>query len=486
MFTRRDLLKMSLLSGVSLCSLKYWPEQVLAQMGGGGSPSVTPFQVPLPIPPTLSPTSSDTNTDYYTIIMQQGQKTIIPGTTTTIWGYNGIFPGPTIKARSGHRVVVRQINNLGENTVVHLHGGHLPADADGYPMDYIVPGSYKDYVYPNNQVATTLWYHDHTMDKTAQHVYKGLAGFYIISDDVEDSLPLPKENNDVALVIQDRSFNSNGSLNYPTSGMGGMGMMGGGFMGDTILVNGAVQPYFVVGNRKIRFRILNGSNARSYQLALSTGKPFVQIGTDGGLLPAPVNRSSITIYPAERVDIIIDFSLYPIGTQVILKNNAGSGRTANIMRFDVLRPEADESTILSTLRPIERIDESLAVTTRTFTLSSTMMGGNWLINGQTFNPSIVNFTPKLGTVEIWKFVNSSNMVHPMHMHDVMFQVLDVNGVSVTPGSAYYGWKDTVQVPANGQLRTIVKFVDYLGLYVSHCHILEHEDLGMMNQFQVVP
>lgn len=114
------------------------------------------------------------------------------------------------------------------------------------------------------------------------------------------------------------------------------------------------------------------------------------------------------------------------------------------------------------------------------------MGGSWLINGQTFNPSIVNFTPKLGTVEIWKFVNSSNMVHPMHMHDVMFQVLDVNGVSVTSGSGYDGWKDTVQVPANGQLRTIVKFTDYLGLYVSHCHILEHEDLGMMNQFQVVP
>ena len=175
------------------------------------------FNVPLPILPVLAPTSSDLTADYYDITMQVGTKQILPGKLTTIWGYNGMYPGPTIQARRGHRTVVRQVNNLQESMSVHLHGGHTPPDSDGHPTDLVGPGATKTYNYPNNQDATTLWYHDHAIDVTGRHVYMGLAAFYILSDDFEDSLPLPKDENDIALLIQDRLFNSDGSLNYPIS-----------------------------------------------------------------------------------------------------------------------------------------------------------------------------------------------------------------------------------------------------------------------------
>ena len=276
----------------------------------------TPFTVPLPILPVLAPTSSDATTDYYDITMQVGTKQIIPGKLTTIWGYNGIYPGPTIKARSGRTAVVRQVNNLQESMSVHLHGGHTPPDSDGHPTDLIGPGATKTYVYPNNQVAATLWYHDHAIDVTGRHVYMGLSAFYLLSDSFEDSLPLPKGDNDVALLIQDRLFNSDGSLNYPLTD----NTITTGVVGDTLLVNGAIQPYFQVGRRKVRFRILNGSNARIYKLALSTGDPLTQIGSDGGLLSNPVSRQEISLAPAERIDVVIDFSKYPIGTSVVLRN----------------------------------------------------------------------------------------------------------------------------------------------------------------------
>lgn len=488
MVTRRKMLKLSLLAGASLMvPAVHSINDAEAQMGGGmmggtASPAVTPFRRPLPIPDTLAPYLSDATTDYYAMTMQAAQVEILPGLRTTIWGYYGKYPGATIRARSGRKVVIRQTNGLPENMVVHLHGGHTPADSDGHPMDQITPGTYKDYFYPNNQQAATLWYHDHTMDLTAPHVYKGLAGFYILEDDYERSLPLPKGEFDVPILIQDRRFNADGSLYY-APGSGGM-MMDSSFLGDTILVNGAVQPFFQVAKRKYRFRILNGSNARQYQLRLSNGATFTHIGSDGGLLPQPVARTAITIYPGERVELIIDFSAYAIGTQIVLKNAASSGRTGDIMRFDVTRAVVDDSAIPSILRPYELIPSAAAVTTRTFTLSRNM-SGVWVINGLPFDRNRIDAYPRRGTTEIWRFVNQSNMVHPMHIHLVMFQVLDVNGVAVTPSSPYYGWKDTVQAPANGQVRVIAKFADYTGDYITHCHILEHEDRAMMSQFKVV-
>jgi FtsP/CotA-like multicopper oxidase with cupredoxin domain len=417
--------------------------------------------------------------------MQVGTKEILPGKLTTIWGYNGMYPGPTIKARTGRRTVVRQLNNLQESMSVHLHGGHTPPDSDGHPTDLVGPGATKTYNYPNNQVAATLWYHDHAIDVTGRHIYMGLAGFYLLSDSVEDSLALPKGDNDIALLIQDRLFNSDGSLNYPLTDA----TIRTGVLGDTVLVNGAIQPYLEVGRRKVRFRILNGSNARIYKLALSTGDALVQIGSDGGLLSSPALRPAITVAPAERVDVVIDFSKYPVGTEVVLKNQNSFSVPSlpDIMRFDVVRDEVDDSSIPSTLRPVPRLPESAASATRTFTLSQTFQNGRsdiWTINGKLYDPAVVDAKPQLNTTEIWTFRNYSDQGHPMHIHDIQWQILDVDGTPPAPGDD--GMKDTFLVPEGSTLRVIGTFRDNLGEYVSHCHILEHEDHAMMINFQVQP
>lgn len=473
MLTRRKLLKFGLLGGAALLL----PMGEFVPRATAASPKTTPFQVPLPIPPVLAPARTDATTDYYEVTMKEAQSLILPGLKTTVWGYNGLFPGPTIKAKSGRRVIIRQINRLPVETSVHLHGGHVPPDMDGHPTDLIAPGAYKDYVYPNNQIAATLWYHDHALHRTAMNVYLGLAGFYLIEDDFEKGLNLPGGAYDVALVIQDRLFNADGSFYYPPLTRE---TLMNGVLGDTILVNGAAQPYFQVANRKYRFRILNGSNAREYELALSSGKSFVQIGTDGGLLPAPVTRSTIRIAPAERVEVIIDFFAYPVGAQVILKNRLGTGSTADIMRFDVVHQETDNSSLPSTLRPLNPLPSPSA--TRDFNLQFDEMRGLWVINGKPFDPTRIDASPRLGSTEIWRFINHSDMAHPMHIHDIMFQILDRNGHMHSAGEA--GWKDTVNVGPMETVQVSTQFNDYTGTYVFHCHNLEHEDHDMMGQLQV--
>jgi spore coat protein A len=444
------------------------------------------FSVALPILPVLSPTSVDSTTDYYDITMRVGTKQIVPGKLTTIWGYNGMYPGPTIKARGGRRTVVRQLNNLEESISVHLHGGHTPPESDGHPTDLVGPGGSKTYIYPNNQAAANLWYHDHAVDVTGRHVYMGLAGFYLISDDLEDSLPLPKGENDIALLIQDRLFNSDGSLNYPLTD----NTIRTGVTGDTVLVNGAIQPYLQVGRRKVRFRILNGSNARIYKLALSTSDSFIQIGSDGGLLSEPAIRSVISLAPGERIDVVIDFAKYPLGTSVVLRNQdtSASPSIPEIMRFDVVRDETDDSSVPALLSPIVRLSESSATVTRTFTLNQTFQSGRndiWTINGQLYDPARLDAAPQLDATEIWTFQNNSGQAHPMHIHDIAWQIIDTNGVPPPAGDD--GMKDTFLVPGGGGVvRVIGRFTDYLGGYVSHCHILEHEDHAMMINFAVQP
>ena len=447
------------------------------------------FQVPLPILPVLAPTSTDLTTDYYDITMQVGQKQILSGRLTTIWGYNGLYPGPTIMATRGRTVVVRQLNNLQESMSVHLHGGHTPPASDGSPNDLIGPGMMKTYTYPNNQAGATLWYHDHAIDNTGRHAYMGLAGLYVITDPAEAGLGLPSGKSDVALAIQDRLFNFDGSLNYPITDT----TITGGVFGDTLLVNGAIQPYFQVGRRKYRFRIVNGSGARIYTLALSTGDPLLQIATDGGLLSSPVSRSSIVVAPGERIEVVIDFANYALGTSLILKNqNTTSPSLPDIMRFDVARDEIDQSVVPPTLAPARKAtSKEAALVNRTFTLEpNTVMGRPvWTVNGQLYDPMRIDAMPQLNTSEIWTFQNNSGLPHPMHIHDIHWQILDVNGVPPSAGDA--GPKDTFLVPGRvmgvpGTVRVMGTFTDNVGDYVSHCHNLEHEDHAMMFNFQVQP
>jgi spore coat protein A, manganese oxidase len=448
------------------------------------SPAVAPFAVPLPIPPTLRPAKSDATTDYYEITMRQAEATILPGRRTTIWGYDGIFPGPTIRAQAGRRVVVRQTNALPEETVVHLHGGHVPASSDGHPRDAIAPGASRDYVYPNSQEAATLWYHDHALLKTAGHIWKGLAGVYLIGDEAEAALGLPGGEYDIPLLVQDRRFNADGSFYYPSPGAP---EAVNGLVGDVMLVNGAPQPYLKVANRKYRFRLLNGSNAQTMTFALQWGAttvPLTQIASDAGLLPAPIARPTIALGQAERAEVIVDFAAFPLGAQLVLVNTAGGPGTTEVLRFDVARNEPDPSALPPILRPFTPLDPATATATRNVILVRDPQSGRWTLGGYGYDPARIDAQVTLGATEIWQFVNADTVPHPMHLHHSPFQILDRNGVRPSATSGEIGWKDTVTVAPGETVRVIVRFTDHVGTFLFHCHHLEHEDHEMMGQFTV--
>jgi len=476
-----------------------------------------PFRVPLPVPPVLEPVRTDPDADYYEMTQKVGKAEILPGLETEVWGYDGIFPGPTIESRSGRKIVVRQRNDLPVPVSTHLHGGRTPPESDGYPTDLISPkgmahahsmgghGSmgarasrhFKDYVYPLEQRAATLWYHDHRMDFTGPQVWRGLAGFHVIHDKEDDALPLPKGEKDVPLMICDRSFDHDGSFLYPSLDLRLRDKPGveddymDGVLGDTILVNGAPWPVMEVSNTMHRFRILNASNARRYELALDPGPgdgaSFIQVGSDGGLLGAPLSHRTILISQAERFDVVIDFSKYPVGTEVTLKNALGAGKTADVMRFRVTRKEREDSTVprqLSDMAEFDELTESRARVRRgelRFTRISDNGRTMWGINGEPFDPERMEARPELGSTEVWKL--NTNAHHPIHLHLVQFKELSRNEDRPRPTDA--GWKDTVDLSKGEEVRVIARFDGYRGRYVFHCHNLEHEDMMMMANFEVV-
>jgi spore coat protein A, manganese oxidase len=448
------------------------------------------FEVSLPIPGVLEPIRTDATTDYYEIVQREERVEILAGRHTVIWGYNGTFPGPTIKARRGRTVIVRHVNQLGTPTVVHLHGGVPPPESDGFPMDHVMPGEAREYVYPNAQRAATLWYHDHAMDRTGRNIYMGLAGLYLLQDDDERSLGLPEGLYDVPLLIQDRLFAPDGSFHYRM--VNHLGAKSG-----TMLVNGAPWPRLDVSTRPYRFRIVNGSNATPLRLALSSGDPLIQIATDGGLLPASIVCRQIPLAMAERVEVIIDFSRHSVGTDIVLQNLNTRGATGSIsneiMQFHVARIERDDRAVPAHLADSEALDRSAAVRTRQFVFSVRPSFGplpspNWRINGQRFDSETPIASPRYGDVEIWRFINKSflgvlGIVHPVHLHLVTFKVLQRNGGP--PLAHEIGWKDTVSVDRDEDVSVIAKFDGYRGRYLLHCHNLEHEDHSMMARFDVV-
>jgi spore coat protein A len=466
-----------------------------------------PFTVALPIPPVLKASRTDAATDYYEIIQKPATAQILPGYTTRIWGYNGIFPGPTIQSRRGRRVVVRHRNELPVPVVVHLHGGVTPPGHDGYPTDLVLPvdgwtgghlshGDHavpgqasqgqRDYLYPLDQPAATLWYHDHRMDFTGPQVYRGLAGFHLVHDDQENALPLPRGERDIPLMICDRSFDEDGSFRYPSldptlrDRPGVEERYKEGVLGDVILVNGVAWPTLEVSNTRYRFRILNASNARRYQLALDPppreGPAFIQIGSDAGLLPAPLHHDQLDIAQAERFDVVVDFSSYPIGTQITLANRIGDGQTGQVMRIHVTTKASDDSTVPARLVEFEPLTRAAATTTRHFTFDQRRDG--WAINGRTFDPRRDDAEPRLGSTEIWHL--DTDVHHPVHLHLAHFQVLTRGGRQ--PGPYDAGWKDTIDL--RGEAEIIARFTGYRGRYVFHCHNLEHEDMAMMANFRV--
>lgn len=491
--SRREALKIGALAGGSLLLPTLLPHRSFAK--SGVSPKTKPFTLPFRVPPVLQPVKSNdtpgsngaqnfTGTDYYIITHKPGMQEILPGYVSGVWGYNGIFPGPTIKVPEGRQTVIRHINQLpaGNPTVVHLHGMASLPQYDGYAEDYIPPGYYKDYYYPNDK-ARTIWYHDHALGKTALNVYRGLAGFYIVQNDLELNLELPKDKYDVPLFLHDKLFSANGSVIYDDLGETHL-------MGDVITVNGVAWPRMKVARRKYRFRILNGSISRSYRLALSTGEPLIVIGTDAGLRATPVPVKELKIGMAERYEVVIDFSHYKEGTQIVLQNrelpiNIDYDDTNVVMRFDVDDSEDDgtlDPPLPGKLGDIEILQEKDAKRTREWRFHRN--NGQWVINGKVWNKKRIDAKVNLGDIEIWKIYNNAGgWFHPIHVHLVDQQILDRNG---KPPLAYERncWKDTFYVGPNESLRIIAKYGPHKGKYMMHCHNTVHEDFDMMTQFEV--
>ena len=477
LLTRRTALERSFASVAALCLLPAGARTATAvrAVSTAAAAAVDPYQVDLQLPPTLVPVSSTATEDRYELTIREGRAEIIPGMLTPVYGYDGVYPGPTIRARQGRTSVVTVTNGLSFNQNVHLHGGLVPAAVDGHPMQLIAPGGSFDYTYPNVQDAATLWYHDHAHGLSARTMFYGLAGFYIVEDDLESSLQLPSGDFDVPLVIQDRAFNEDGSLRYTQD-------IDAGFMGDTIVVNGSVSPRFAVKRARYRLRFLNASNARDYSLRLSNGAPLIQIAGDGGLLAAPVSRSAVPLAPAERVDVIADFRNVPAGTQVELTNGLGSGSTAAVLRFDVTSRSANSGRVPAQLRPREEISAPVA-TRRWDLMFSTAGAPEWQISGVGFDMDRIDARARLGTTERWQFVNASHRPHPMHIHGVHFRVLDRTTGAVHPGDR--AWKDTVMVAVDETVIVQPNFARYPGRFVFHCHNLEHQEKAMMLQLEVV-
>ena len=472
---------------------------------------------------------------------------VLAGAPTRVWRYTAsvvkgpasavqtlpdTYLGPVLRFRRGQRVRVRFRNQLDEPSIVHWHGLDVPEAADGHPR-LAVPGG-GEYVYDFEVInrAGTYWYHPHPHMRTAAQAYHGLAGVVVVTDDEDAALGLPSDDAELVLVLQDRRFDARNQLVYAGAGEGqgggmrgrGMGGMGGGmgammetmngWLGDRPLVNGRPRPTLPVGRRTYRIRLLNGSNARIYKLAWSDGTPFTILGGDGGLLERARSRPTLTLAPGQRADVLLDLSARPAGTSLQLRSVAfpssavghvgmmgepggavpqgapldlatltvsgGAGRRVGVPERLCTPPESWRA---SASAPIRRVP-------------LTFMRMEWFIGGRTFDMADVapDETVSAGSTHIWEFRNEPNpmgmaMAHPMHIHGTQFRVLSragaagnalADGINDTPAN------DTVLVLPGETVRVQLTFSKYPGLYLYHCHILEHEDMGMMRNFRILP
>jgi spore coat protein A len=580
MINRRDLLRMGFCAGAGLLVA---PRELLAQAAtaqagmnmAGAKPQAPPgtashrtppitlasYVTPLSIPPVIHPPAGAAPVQIH--MRPFRHKAHRDLAATTMWGYNGMWPGPTFEVRKGQPISVKWVNQLpnkhflpldytihGEEedvpqvrTVTHVHGAQVMPESDGYPDAWVTSDGQTGSVraadpchYPNDQPATTLWYHDHAIGVTRLNMYAGLAGFYLIRDAEEDSLNLPGGAYEIPLMIQDRSFSADGALLYPPAPNGTHPVWMQEFFGNAICVNGKATPFLEVEPRKYRFRMVNGSNSRFYHFTLvpadASGKPngkpadappFIQIGSDGGLLPAPLKMHYLIFSPGERFDILIDFSQHK-GANLALINDApapyargGEIVPSDVMLFKVTKPLSgtDTSSIPETLVPFSPLDPTLAVRERTLALTEmdrpsdgyTMIG---LLDQKHWDDPITE-DPKAGSTEIWSFANTTGDVHPIHLHLVQFQVLNrqpfdtkaylqtgklvFTNIPMPPESNERpAWKDTIKTYSGYVTRVIARFDLPAGTvarpgdefrYVWHCHVLEHEDNEMMRPYKIV-
>jgi spore coat protein A len=505
---------------------------------------------PLPRMRRMEPHATRGNTTEYRVRMVEFRKQLhsqLP--PAKLWGYEGQYPGPVFEAMRGKPVEVIWKNDLplehifpidphihgamppspAVRTVPHLHGSRTTSESDGLPEKWFKPGQFAVYHYPNEQQAATLWYHDHALGITRLNVYAGMSGFYLLRDPQELGMQLPSGDYEVPLVLQDRKLDDHGQLLYvPTNEDGSLtprSKWGPEFFGDLPVINGAAYPHLEVEPRKYRLRLLNSANSRFFNLYFNLARhatdvpslvPFHQIGSDGGFLAAPVELQKVLLGPAERADVIVDFTGLD-GKTVTLSNDAPSpypGWTTLTMQHAPLSELMQFRVTLSlsaggkpfsmpTQVPMERYDAAHALVARDFVLTELMdTSGQSLgvrINNKGYDDPVTE-TPQLGSLERWRFINTTDDAHPMHLHLVQFQILERQGFDRAaysqgrlalvgtrrpPAAHEAGWKDTAVVNPGDVLTLLVRFEGYAGRYVFHCHMLEHEDNDMMRPYEVI-
>lgn len=506
---------------------------------------------PLPISKRLTPTGHHKGKSQYRVRMlefrQQLHSQLPP---TRLWGYEGQYPGPIFEVERDKPIDVRWENQLpaehilkidphvhgamppapAVRTVPHLHGSRSESESDGLPEKWFTPGKSVVYHYPNSQQATTLWYHDHALGITRLNMYAGLSGFYFVRDDHERSLNLPSGDYEIPLILQDRTLDQHGQLVYSPTMDDAValppGVWGPMFFGELPVVNGAVYPYLDVEPRPYRLRLLNSSNSRFLNLFFNLAKRATdipslvavhQIGSDGGFLPSPAKLYKFLLGPAERADVIVDFSGLE-GKTVTLTNdasapypgwnvlNASWPEVYEFMQFRVVRSLKNKASFSMPAQiPFPRLDAAQAVITRNLVLTEEMdaqgRSVGLHINGKGYDDAITE-TIQLNSIEKWRFINTSDDAHPMHLHLVQFQIVERQGFNVQamlsggklefvgqprkPHPNELGWKDTAVVNPGDVLTIVARFEGYTGRYVFHCHMLEHEDNDMMRPFEVVP
>jgi bilirubin oxidase len=409
---------------------------------------------------------------------------LLPGAPTDVFAYNGRIPGPTLEVHEGDRVIIHFRNELPEPTTVHWHGLNLPADADGSPFYPVAPGGQFDYVFTIGPgTAGTYWYHPHPDGRAGYQVAKGLYGAIIIraADD-----PLPAGIPEKLMILSDNRFRPDGSIDLPDlDSPQGQVDMENGREGDVLLVNGQIMPTLPIRSGEVqRWRIINAAAGRVFRLALP-GQTVLHVGSDGGLFERPVEVGEILLANSERVELLVrgdgppgsrtTFQTLPYDRYVPQTRPADWNRTRDLLSLSYSRqPPPPRVALPGTLRSLPALDTAQAIATRLVVLTQ------GLINGKAMDMNRVDFHGRLGTTEIWEIENLVGMDHPFHLHGFHFQVLDRNGVP----EPYRSWKDSINVPRHETVRIIVRFDGYAGKWMFHCHILDHEDQGMMGVLQL--
>ncbi|MBL0749574.1 multicopper oxidase domain-containing protein [Nocardioides baculatus] len=487
----------------------------VAGTGGGVEPERPTFDQPLVVPPT------ERGADIRLVMKRARVRSLPEGPRTSMWTFDGTYPGPTIRRRGGPGTHVTIVNHLPKGagaTSTHLHGDHHAAKDDGQPTTQLVRhGESRTYDYPltvdgKATPGSFFWYHDHRMDRTARNNWRGLQGMFIVTDPPMAGLRLPTGSRDVPLMISERSFTAGNQLTDPfaagpemvhgSDGHGSMTWTGDhappndATVGDTVLVNGRAAPYLGVSATRYRLRLLNSSPFSSYNLTLSDGRPILQIGTGSGLLPRAVVRSSVLLGPAQRADVIVDFS-GSTGRRIVLESvpaaigtTGADARQTAVMEFRVGAAASDPSRLPSRLPSPALVSPVPKQVSKTWTFglhdgthSSGHGGSAWTIDGKSFDPDRVDHRARLGTVERWRFRNTSDVTHYVHIHAEQWRTVLRDGR--TPPPWEQGLEDTWRLEPGEVVEVAARFTDYTGPFMIHCHMLDHEDHGMMARFDVV-